>query len=1360
MNIEQLNKAGFSGDEIQSYMAGKRIKLIDAGFSGKEIDEHLGIPPLDDPILKQEVQSIITLPDPDGTKLEQGEEPSLWEKFFRVFEPSWGKRVAKSQISLEFAKETGLPPHVFEPTLGQAVKGGFEGSVTGLMMTGRLPQVPSHEYLSGNTRIAAQAATLAGDFPWMIAGAVLGAEGGPPTAVGGAFALPAGLRKVLMDKYEKGDIQSFSEFWSRLSGAVWETLKGEATGVATGKVGMMVPGMGKLPAEIVTMVTVGDALEGQIPEPQEFLDAAIVIGGMHASVHIASKLRTIYRDTGKRPSEIVEDIKAEPSIEEDILSDNRDVPEFYTAFAAEKGFRREVKAEDQIPAEPVKRSDIVKFLTEKLDVPIRTGRFWGGKSKFLGIFKLKPEVIRTRFANDIEVITHEVGHGLQKYLWPETVTEKGLSNRPFTAFKDELEPLATKPKAGQEVLPEGFAEFVRLYVTNAKEAKAKASKFYDYFEKTLDAKSPESREILEEARRMYDRWIKQPSLMRVLSQISIGEKARKVTSFTDLYTMAIDDLHPMAEMVREMRGEKWWRFGRWGKGEEIDISKDPYKLARLMRGWHGKAEHFFEYSPFKFKTYENIGKPLKDILTPLKGSLDEFRAYIASKRAIELDQRGIETGILREDAEKVVTDFGSKFEKVFRELKEYQDATLQYLADSGLLGADTLKQMREANSDYVPFYRVMEEARVPGTGRGLEARQPVKKIKGSWRDIHDPLESIIKNTYLYINLAEKNAVGRALIELAESKEGMGKYVEKIPTPMQVIKVQKTDLKAIIEEFGIDLPEGAVEIFRPSAFIPKENVISIWRNGKRELYEVHPEIARTMQALDRESMNLLMRILSKPAQWLRAGAVLTPEFMARNPIRDQFSAFCYTKYGFVPGFDMMRGIFSMAKKDQLYREWKKGGGAHSMLVSLDRQYLQKNLQELMRHPVRNMVKNPIELLRMLTEFSEAGTRIGEFKRARKKGAGIEEAAFASREVTLDFAKKGSIGKIVNNLVAFWSANLLGTDKMIRSFKERPGPTTMRVAASITLPSILLVLHNRQDERWKEIPQWQKDLFWIVMTEDHIWRIPKPFEMGILFGSTAERVTEFILDNDPAAFDGILKSLGRGASPGVFPTVMVPVIEDIANRSLFLDRPIVPANREDLLPEYQYKPYTTEAAKAMGKLLGKLPPLKESRHISPAIMENYIRGWSGGLGMHVLKVADLALRKAGALPDPVKPAPSLADIPVIKAFVVRHPSASAESIHKFYDQYFKAQQKIQTAKTLANKEFKYEEAIELLESAEVKLDSVYKALRTAHQTIDFIYQNQEMSPDEKRQLIDVTYHQMIAIAQEGNKLLKALKKAGKQ
>lgn len=71
-----------------------------------------------------------------------------------------------------------------------------------------------------------------------------------------------------------------------------------------------------------------------------------------------------------------------------------------------------------------------------------------------------------------------------------------------------------------------------------------------------------------------------------------------------------------------------------------------------------------------------------------------------------------------------------------------------------------------------------------------------------------------------------------------------------------------------------------------------------------------------------------------------------------------------------------------------------------------------------------------------------------------------------------------------------------------------------AVYIAIPSIINAVHNHGDERVREVPRAQRDMFWIVPVGEGentaLIRIPKPFESGVLFGSAVERATEFLLD----------------------------------------------------------------------------------------------------------------------------------------------------------------------------------------------------------------------------------------------------------
>ena len=90
-------------------------------------------------------------------------------------------------------------------------------------------------------------------------------------------------------------------------------------------------------------------------------------------------------------------------------------------------------------------------------MPIRTGKY---RQRARGIFKVNPEVIRTKVRGDLPAITHELGHYLDKKFKFSSSQE----------FKNELMKLgipASKPGySAKQIRAEGIAEFVRLYLTN------------------------------------------------------------------------------------------------------------------------------------------------------------------------------------------------------------------------------------------------------------------------------------------------------------------------------------------------------------------------------------------------------------------------------------------------------------------------------------------------------------------------------------------------------------------------------------------------------------------------------------------------------------------------------------------------------------------------------------------------------------------------------------------------------------------------------------------------------------------------------------------------------------------------------
>ena|GEM_PF-1693636 len=1283
--LQALKDAGFSSSELASYQADRSAALLNGGFSQQEVASYWGDKPFN------------SAPVRDYFKKNLG------------------------TVKGEPGKQLGF---------GDYLDAGWQMSVTGLIKRGKLPDTLAPEDAPMWGRIASQVSQIAGDLPAMLGGAFLGQQGGAAlgavagTAISGpagteaggaagatlgagygAFALPAYLRRVMVDAYRKGSLKDAQDFWERTSSAFLEAHNSGVVGGITAGTGALVgaaatPVMSpiaaqtaKLTSEITSMVTAGKAMQGQLPSASDFAEAAILVGGLHLATGGAGQLKRLtgkvgdtYADTGIRPQEVVQDAQTDPTVKQDLASDNIDIPKRY-----EGQIDPTVKPQEPVPVKVPEQMRSQSMAVEG-SVPTDVAIYPGPPQEEISYEHVFADAAQK------EVLDRIAPNG--------TTGKKITLEKIYTALVDDLHPI----KQLSELL------------NSAEPQRAKSSATEDQAQLTAEGKP------------------------------QIGAEPGK-----SLKTQSSD--------VSFLNAAQLPKFPQ--SAPPLEVKNDPYQLARLTRGAMGKADHFLEYSPFKFDSFKNVGVPLTKILEPVKDDLDGLRAYAISKRALELEARGIKTGVPLDSAREVAASGAAKYQKTFDQIREFQNHTLTYLRDSGILSQQAFEKMQEANHDYVPFYRLMEEGEgmsgSKGAGRGLSVRSPVKSIEGSTRKIVDPLESIIKNTYTYVQLAERN---RALSALADLADKAGKGAEDLMVRVQSSVKADAMSKAFAKEQGVEVNPETLTLFRSRTPGLRDDEVALYRNGERQVFQVSQDVATAVRALDQQSIGLAIKIMKAPASWMRAGTTLAPDFAARNFIRDQLTAFNLGEKGITPVVDAIRGLGSLFKKDEDYQSFLKSGGANSAMVAIDRHYIEQNIFKLSRDTglmskTWNIIKSPLEILRVTSEIIENSTRLGEFKRQTQgeKGADtIMQGGMAARDVTLDFQRVGAQTRALNMIVAFWNAHVQGLDKTARAFVDRPVQTAFKLGVSVTLPSVLLWYANNEDPRWAEIPRWQKDLFWIVMTKDHIYRIPKPMELGIIFGSLPERALEAYKGHNPKAFQNLGDSLMQAFAPAYIPTFAIPIVEQFANRSTFTGNPIIPSSLEGIMPEYQYTDYTTESGKLLGKFSATMPGLKDSTMSSPAVIENYVRAWSGQLGQYALKLADQALISTGTIPDPVKPAASLADIPVIKAFVVRYPSASAQSITDFYDAYDKTNTRLNTIKYLA-KSGEIQSALDLMKMAQsendlFRLQGIKEALSTQTKYIRLVAKNPQMTPTEKRQLIDGVYLMMINAAHQGNQIMDSM------
>jgi hypothetical protein len=898
--------------------------------------------------------------------------------------------------------------------------------------------------------------------------------------------------------------------------------------------------------------------------------------------------------------------------------------------------------------------------------------------------------------------------------------------------------------------------------------------------------------------------LKSEATQEVLDRIEIDIPSEKFTiekavetyknAKNDAATLFFDKLHPIYRAVQNA-----------DKSTIKEGALNPYETLRIQPGMIGRAETFINRGTLDFGTLQVKGKSFMEILEPIRDKklYEEFSAYTVAKRVLEKESQGIKTGVSVEAAKKTVAENNAKYEKIHIELQEYNTSLLTYLKDAGILDKKTFDVILDANKDYVPFYRVLEGKDGP---INKSVSNPIMQMKGSTKLIQDPLNSIFNNTYQIITMAERNNAFVKFIEMVEAnkiiKDNKFTEIYKVDSKAKPIKITAKELEGIVDTSKLDKTTlDNLTIFRKNGQQVTDSQIAIYRNGKKEVWEVGPEIAKALK----DNNGLVTELLlsrwgswaTKPASWLRAGATLAPDFFVRNMLRDTVTAAIFSKGLRIPFLTSMEGAFHMVKRGPLYDKWIKSGGIQSMIVSMDKNYFNKNIRvELTKTKVHNIITDPKQLLKVMLDlsnpiklpgrtldalrdvssFAESMTRLGEFsksyKQAQKKGLtereALERGGFEGRDITIDFKKMGSTIQAVNLIAAFFNARLQGYAKMFDAFTKRPVTTMTKVGAMIVTPSVLLWIKNHDNETYKQLPQWQKDLFWIVITgegdDEIVYRIPKPFEPGVVFGTGTERALDYIFSEDPGSIKEFIGELliTNAQNLGPVPELIKPVIENWGNKNLFTGQPIIPYGQENVLPEYQYTNYTSESAKFIGKALQYMLG-DQNAMTSPARIESLINNWTGTLGKYVLAAADKALIESGVMKDPVKPAPTLADIPFIKAFVVRNPSSGSEYIEDFYKTYEKAQKRLNTInkltdpneiikqiKILSNQGFNTEKSDEGIDK--LTLAGEASVLQGYRQLIQLVYQNPDIPPDEKRQLIDTAYETMIFTAKSALERIK--------
>ncbi|MGR6906142.1 LPD38 domain-containing protein [Lysinibacillus sp. BSL11] len=952
-----------------------------------------------------------------------------------------------------------------------------------------------------------------------------------------------------------------------------------------------------------------------------------------------------------------------------------------TFVRAREGKRKE----DRVTPGETTRVEILKYIKDKFQVRLDVGQF---RQKAKGIYKNKFSIIRTKDYGDFEVIAHEIGHRFDiRHGWSSDPELKQEWIRFAEANLEIPESMTPLQKA-----KEGVAEYFRQYLYAETEANVDYQELSDQLHQKVAEgleKSKWSKPLESLQAKMLD-WMNRDAeqeLRGVVSSIGDGKNKRLTPKqfITKWYARVFEKEHPIYNALKQIEKETGLKFeGR----------NNAYEMAVLTRGTVARAATFIKRETFNSVTGERTGESLESILKDVD-DVESFGRYLVARHGLYLiEKKGKTKTPLSPDLMKQYLESGSRYEAQAERIYQYQHDLLQVLVDGHLIPEELPGKLKEAYPYYVPFYRVMTETGEKGKGGSgggssqqfTNQQQGIKRMTetGSARNIVNPIESIIRNTHLYFGLADRNAVGHAMGELANpdsefAAEVTRDIIEEIPSKMklyegQIKQIQKSLLDAGLEADMLeDLDmEQTFKVFEPM-FKPSDanNEILVWKEGKPRLYKVHDDILyNSLIAYDNRAISEAMGIFFKPFEksnnLIRSGITASPYFTVRTFWRSLAQILVKTE---ATGFNyvthparvakawgsVLKSVFSDVNskipESKAVSEWWKSGGAQSTFISVEQQYLNKELDKIALnkkawHYLKSMkqgtrkerlalnwyiakstVSLPFKVLQTFNDTLDQALKLAEYQVVKKQTGSKQKAALASREADVDYKRFGSGVREFNKITLFFNVSLQGPDNIARTFAKHPTRTSIRALTLVTLPTLLLYAMNRDDEEYQELDSWEKDMNWMIpMGGGEFVKIPIPFELGVLFKTIPEKLFGEFLDSskgeDKQSWDKIYGNALSTMTPSFLPTLATVWYSYVFEKNANFKRDFVPMSLQKLQKPDQYNENTSEIMKFLGRKLNK----------SPMTLEETFKAQFGQMGQGYLWGLDKLLITAGVVEKP--------------------------------------------------------------------------------------------------------------------------------
>lgn len=887
-------------------------------------------------------------------------------------------------------------------------------------------------------------------------------------------------------------------------------------------------------------------------------------------------------------------------------------------------------------------SDLVEQIRHDFGISITTGHIRGAGR--LGQYNRRDQGIRTRIANDLPTVAHELGHHLDNRYGLTTGLGDSLRRELVSNMDQDMRTAYPEKKW----VTEGLAEYVRKFLQNRETAAIDYPEFTRYFLSSLNnTDGPLMEQLADEVNAYYS--------------LDAGTATSAIRSSEE----GGRDFRTIGERIRDTGDAFYqaWVDSNHGIKRFSEAAEDQsvYRMASNAAYSDAVAGQIL-IGDLTDQNGQYVGPGLKTALqgVDLKNKQEYrlFGEYLVVKHGPERLREGLRVfADDRKNSSNFMQARQAELEEQFPGFKEASERLYAFEysflrtwgVGTGLVSADSAAAWDERWEFYVPFNRAMSKpSGRPGARRGFANQSSgIRKAIGSGLDIVNPVDNIIYNVVRMVNAGTRNNVMVRITRAAEKAGGMAPFLEKVPTPLKRTAFDARGMKETLRQSITESP--MTEADKDSAFDlvdaiddilyqygrgkAKGNVIAVMKGGKPEFWKINDGLLLdSITSLSPAKLPAVLEAYGSVSRFMTTNItgnnVLWSIFS--NAPRDLMTFFTFSKNK--NPFKLLGGIGSTylnqlkgQNADPLYKEYLSMGGGKSSVYTADRSLAKRTRRSLSGSKLDYL--NPMEWISFISDTVEMGPRFAYYKILRQKGASPQRAFYESCDITVNFRRGGSSARTLNRFIPFFNASVQGLDKFSRWVRGQDAPRSSRkkvvagraaayVTASLLLAALFYGLNNRDDEdkkNYQQLSNYTKNSYWCIPAGDGKFiTIPKPREIAVL-SSFFETAMEYFHGDNRHAFDefysytvenflpSVASDLAKGDLYGAIGSLGVIGVGSymMANRD-FLGNPIVSSGLQSLEPRDQYTDRTSQIAKAVG----------EAFNVSPQMVDYFFQQTLGG------------------------------------------------------------------------------------------------------------------------------------------------------